>query len=117
MSRNPALKAFQEKLQKDTFGMTRDEAVSTEVCISCKKPVDLSKMEEIDVREYHISGICPICFDELARDPDEPETSASSSKHSDTGEQLPSNNSLDEFEQPNSTEEGITSDDDDDNYH
>jgi hypothetical protein len=53
---------------KNTFGVDREQAILDEVCvpspIGCGKPV-LSFRNEVDAKEFEISGLCQSCQDNL----------------------------------------------------
>lgn len=46
--------------------MLVDEAHDKGVCIFCGKPIDDRIFSETGLKEYEISAVCEICFDELA---------------------------------------------------
>ena len=60
---------------KMLFGQTKDEAQKKNICISCKKPInvdfslDFESSSQGDIyskqgyKEYQISGMCEHCFD------------------------------------------------------
>jgi hypothetical protein len=54
------------------FGFSRRVAISGDVCvpapIGCGKPVDLTGQDDVTVREYRISGLCPTCQDAIFGD-------------------------------------------------
>lgn len=50
-------------LDRRTFAMRRQEALKAGVCIRCKEPVDPERLPLIDAAEYHISAMCPTCWD------------------------------------------------------
>jgi len=57
------LEELKEKVAKDTFGITKKQAHELNICIACfKKPV---LTNELDEDEYHITGLCPGCFDDI----------------------------------------------------
>lgn len=57
------LKDFQNNFAKGLFGITIDQAHKDGICIDCKRKIDVKTLEEIDRREYLISGLCPKCYD------------------------------------------------------
>jgi len=62
---NKTLESFKNNFALSIFGMTLQDAQTKNICIQCKAPVDSSDWEAIDLDEYHISGLCPTCFDEI----------------------------------------------------
>lgn len=50
------------KLAKEIFGITHEEAINTHICIRCKSPIETTDWEAADIYEWLISGICPDCF-------------------------------------------------------
>ena len=60
-----ALKNLKSNLAKDLFGMTKEEALAQELCISCKQPAMSGCYSDAGVREYNISGTCERCFDRI----------------------------------------------------
>lgn len=58
-----------DQLGKLLYGMTRAEAQQKGICISCKKPPDLST--KAAQTEYQLSGLCEPCFEEIAKEMDE----------------------------------------------
>lgn len=54
-----------DTLARDTFGITKDEAIEQSICISCRQPLNPSLLRTIDRDEYYISGFCPGCFADL----------------------------------------------------
>ena len=64
-----SLQDFKDKMAGNIFGMTLTEAWEKGVCIDCKtKMVDLEPLADIDIREWKISAICPICWDKIAKE-------------------------------------------------
>lgn len=56
------LSDFINELSRKGFGMTRDEAWESGVCIFCKHVTDRSKLKPTDLLEYDTSALCPECF-------------------------------------------------------
>lgn len=57
-----------KRLEKELFGMTRDEAIEKGICLSCGEEA-LSRCYSSAGRvEYRISGLCEICFDEITKE-------------------------------------------------
>jgi len=64
------LQEFKDALARDVFGKTKEEATSTGLCISCGKPALERCYSDAGRREYYISGLCEICFDEITNEED-----------------------------------------------
>jgi hypothetical protein len=47
-------------------GMTKAEAHSQGICVKCRKP-PLFRTEN-GIREYSISGMCEVCWDDLFKE-------------------------------------------------
>jgi hypothetical protein len=64
------MKEAQDFMSFRLYGMTKDKALLGGVCISCKKNIENEYLhwEEIDRKEYKISGLCPKCFDEITKE-------------------------------------------------
>lgn len=45
------------------FGMTKNQAISNQICISCKRPWEDHTFSQAGKKEYFISGLCEECFD------------------------------------------------------
>ena len=63
---NP-LQDLKDSLSKGLYGMTSTEAREKGVCVQCKKKVvtGVNVFTEAGHREYHISGLCEVCFDSI----------------------------------------------------
>ena len=59
------LQEFKTKLAKDIFGETLKEVHEKGICINCKMPALSNCYSELGIKEYHISGLCEKCFDEI----------------------------------------------------
>lgn len=58
-----SLQEFKDSMAKDLFGMTLTEAHEKKVCVDCKAEMwKLDGLADIDRKEWHISGLCPVCF-------------------------------------------------------
>lgn len=55
---------FREAACQHIFGTSRKASIADHVCVSCKGPAKLFR-SELDQREYHISGLCQACQDEV----------------------------------------------------
>ena len=51
--------------------MTREEAVNKSVCIDCKADIDINTLSDIDQREFHIFGVCPMCWNKMFEEDEE----------------------------------------------
>ena len=59
------LQEVKDKLAFDLFGQTKDQAVSTGLCIQCKEPALPKCYSDAGRKEYGISGLCEQCFDAI----------------------------------------------------
>jgi hypothetical protein len=59
------LDEFQETMATETFGLTKKEALEKGICINCKEEALPKCYSDAGVREYRISGLCELCFDEI----------------------------------------------------
>ena len=55
------LQEFKDSMSRNLFGMSTKEAIRLGVCVACKRSVCKFK-NDLDEREYFISGLCPKCF-------------------------------------------------------
>lgn len=60
-----ALAALKNDMANDLFGMTKAEALKSGICIQCKEPAIPKCYSAAGEREYKISGLCEVCFDEI----------------------------------------------------
>lgn len=60
-----------ESLATRLYGWTREAAHEAGVCIRCRKPVDHDALEPRDRAEWHLTGLCPACFDDATAEPEE----------------------------------------------
>ena len=65
---NP-LEDFKDLSARITLGMTKTEAHTKQICIDCKLPIDGRLKTEAGAREYQISGICELCWDDMFKQP------------------------------------------------
>ncbi len=65
------LKDIRDITAKSAFGMTREEAQAKKVCVNCKLPVEGRIHTPAGHREYHITAMCEVCWDDLFGDEDE----------------------------------------------
>lgn len=61
------LEDFKNDLTKSLYGMTKDEAVQKGICVQCKNPIEGRIYSNAGKREYKISGLCEICFDNITK--------------------------------------------------
>jgi len=54
-----------DKLTKDIFGMTKQEAQKDGICIRCNQKAEPKCHSAAGLREYQISGLCEECFDDI----------------------------------------------------
>ena len=59
------LSSFKDKLAKDLYGQTISEVQEVGFCIQCKEPAAPKCYSEAGRKEYGISGLCELCFDEI----------------------------------------------------
>ena len=59
------LMKFQDNLAIALFGETLQSAISKNICIACKSPVEPQDWGQLDIDEYNISGLCPTCFNDI----------------------------------------------------
>ena len=59
-NKSPEVEALLEKIAGSLYGRSRQDAFKCVECISCSK--DCSGLEGIDIKEYHLSVLCPDCF-------------------------------------------------------
>ena len=59
------LQELKDTMAKDLYGQTVEETTTTGLCIQCKKPALERCYSEPGRREYKISGLCEVCFDEI----------------------------------------------------
>jgi len=62
------LEELKNNLARKAFGKTRDEAHSNVTCICCGEPALPKCYSDAGKREYHISGMCEECFDNLFKE-------------------------------------------------
>lgn len=64
--------SFADAMALTLFGMTIRDAIEAGVCIRCKYLIEtLDPFTDEDAREYSITALCPICWDELTPEEDE----------------------------------------------
>lgn len=62
---NKTLNTLTNSLSKEVFGISREEALSTGICIQCRQPAIPNCYSNAGRREYAISGLCEKCFDSI----------------------------------------------------
>jgi hypothetical protein len=60
-----SLQNFKDKLSMDLYRKTTKEAVDSGNCIQCGLPAMQRCYSDDGRREFHISGLCEVCFDEI----------------------------------------------------
>jgi hypothetical protein len=56
------LENFKKSFASLLYGITKQDAHKQGICIDCKSPINVDSLDDIDKREYFISGICPNCW-------------------------------------------------------
>ena len=56
---------FKDSLAQEIFGVSLSAAKSEGICLSCKEPAIAKCYSDAGRREFQISGICEICFDNM----------------------------------------------------
>lgn len=64
---NKPMQDFQDSIATKLFGETLASAVSKNICLCCKSPIETAEWEQIDIDEYNISGLCPACFANITK--------------------------------------------------
>lgn len=59
------MKDFVDDFAKKVFGATRSENQEKGLCVSCGQEALSRCYSEAGRREYGISGLCELCFDEI----------------------------------------------------
>jgi hypothetical protein len=59
---------FKDGLSRECYGETTAEAQEKGLCIQCKEPALSKCYSEAGRREYQISGLCEVCFDEITKE-------------------------------------------------
>jgi hypothetical protein len=54
-----------DKFSFELFGITRTQALQEGICVRCKKPALKNCQTEAGKKEFKISGLCELCFDEI----------------------------------------------------
>lgn len=61
----PTLTALKHNMTKDLFGMSKQEGLSSGLCIDCKEEALPKCYSEAGKKEFKISGLCEQCFDKI----------------------------------------------------
>lgn len=62
------LDKVKDLLARETFGMSKTDAIAHNICINCRQtPLFYT---QLGIREYKITGLCEFCFD-LICDPEQ----------------------------------------------
>lgn len=59
------LQDFKNNLSAATFGMSVEEGISKGICINCKEEALPKCHSDAGRREFKISGLCEVCWDEI----------------------------------------------------
>ena len=62
---NDVLGRLKNNMAKELYGTTLDEVKESGICISCKEPALEKCYSEAGRKEFYISGLCEICFDNM----------------------------------------------------
>lgn len=60
----PELRLFLDDITKKMFGITRQEAITLDICVDCRGEAKNFK-DELSRKEYSISGLCQNCQDHV----------------------------------------------------
>ncbi len=63
------LQDFKDDFATNLYGMTQKEAWDQDICIKCRQPPLPRCPGPLDMKEYLISALCGICFDEITKEP------------------------------------------------
>ena len=62
--KHPAINSLLEMLT----GVSREESIRNKKCVFCQQEQDLDSFKsELDLKEFHVSGICPKCWDNTTK--------------------------------------------------
>jgi hypothetical protein len=61
----PVTPELKDDLSVAGFGITKDAALAQGICIQCRQPAEEKCYSDAGRREYRISGMCELCFDEM----------------------------------------------------
>lgn len=64
------MSAFLDHFSKQTYGVSRTEAIEGDTCVSCKQPA-IEFEDELSRKEYSISGLCQSCQNAVFKPPEE----------------------------------------------
>lgn len=56
---------FLDQTAKKVFGVTKTEALEEGICVQCRELAIPKCYSDAGLREYPISGLCELCFDEI----------------------------------------------------
>jgi hypothetical protein len=59
------LQDFKDRMARDLYKTTTEEAIKTGLCIQCKESALPNCYSAEGIREYRISGLCERCFDKI----------------------------------------------------
>jgi len=61
MERASNVQKVVDNFAKEAFGVKESEQPDN-VCIGCQNTIDLDSLDEMDLREFRISKLCPKCW-------------------------------------------------------
>jgi len=61
------LSQLKDSLSTGLFGIPLTRAIEIGVCVQCKKLAKDRCYSPAGLREYRISGLCELCFDEITK--------------------------------------------------
>lgn len=56
---------FLDQTAKRVFGVTKTDAIEKGICVQCRELAMPKCYSDAGIREYPISGLCELCFDEI----------------------------------------------------
>lgn len=65
MAKEEGLGDILNNLSADAFGPDAQEGRKDGLCISCGQPAEERCYSSAGLREYHISGLCEECYDDI----------------------------------------------------
>jgi hypothetical protein len=68
--KSPVIKALMDQQSRATFGRSVSEALDGGVCVKCGNEAGPRCKTPAGEREYQISGLCEMCWDEMFTDSD-----------------------------------------------
>jgi hypothetical protein len=66
--KHPTIDLFLSKLLGHKGTSHRKQCIQNKICVFCQKEQDLNSFKsELDLKEFHVSGICPTCWDNTTK--------------------------------------------------